>query len=640
MIKRIRVRNFRSIKFFDESGLNNALAFIGENSGGKSTVLDSILVFFNHKKLSELDFHYDEKVMEIGLALEIDNNSIKKLIMLCERNNYKFYLEFKEEYNKKANRGISTIKYMEDFKRYLKTNILKSKNSHYIYFLMKCEYNQNLNEVEKKYFITNNKFKPLEEINPKSSILTAFEPMIAYIGDERNFESEKFGKQDTNTNNILNVLLDSMKQSSSVVMTENIKSKVAEELTIQELNDLLLEKIKGQSQEMLEITNKLFQTNYNNDNIKVNWEFDNQLYESINILSTFKIANKKEIDFLSIGSGTRNIYLLSLLQSYVEITENTNKNENILFIIEEPEIYLYPKLQDDMANILFAISKKHQILITTHSGSIVQKFNIDDIYYVRRTDLKNKQNYSQIEKLENLDILIETLGFNTYPIIKMEYVIFVEGKADKKEYGKLVSRFYKDKYEKTLFININGVTNIEASLNLQILSHSDLKYNCLIIRDSDGRDNNDALEKTVKELMKTVGVYYREEELKEMIYCTEESMIECLTMYPIYCNGNWDENIFYKEYHNFLMENKELIYKSMRTDGSILEKIYDGEYNQNSLSFFRKYGVNKNIYNLFKKRTRGFKGIGNIEDEEECRELVPLLFEKFDRLFKKHTAYV
>lgn len=109
MIKRIRVRNFRSIKFFDESGLNNALAFIGENSGGKSTVLDSILVFFNHKKLSELDFHYDEKVMEIGLALEIDNNSIKKLIMLCERNNYKFYLEFKEEYNKKANRGISTI---------------------------------------------------------------------------------------------------------------------------------------------------------------------------------------------------------------------------------------------------------------------------------------------------------------------------------------------------------------------------------------------------------------------------------------------------------------------------------------------------------------------------------------------------
>ncbi|NOH15290.1 AAA family ATPase [Clostridium cochlearium] len=637
MINRITIKNFRSIKTFDESGINNALAFIGENSGGKSTVLDSILVFFRYKDLSELDFHYNEDTIEIGLALDIDDNSIQKLINLCEKNEDDFYKVFKEEYNKKPNRGINTKTYREELKYYFKSEVLKSKNTRYIYLLMKCK-----DEVEfevinnnREYFISDSKFNPINKIDPKGSIFNAFRPMIAYIGDERNFESEKFGKKDTTTNNILNVLLKSMKSTSDIVDKTSLKAKTVEELSISELNELLLNKIKEQSVEMLETTNKLFQENYNNNNIEVNWDFDNQLYESIKILSTFNIYGKKEIDFLSIGSGTRNIYLLSLLQSYVQITENSNENENILFIIEEPEIYLYPKLQDDMANILYDISKKHQILITTHSGSIVQKFNINDIYYVKRTNLKNKKNYSKIEKLKDLEILIETLGFNSYPIIKKKYVIFVEGKDDKKEYRKLIEKFYQDEYEDILFISINGVGNIEASLNLQILSCSDLKNRCLIIRDSDCLDNEEAHEKTVKELMKTVGAYYDENKIRDMIYCTERSNLECLTMYPKYCNKDWDEETFYSEYKAFVIENKEIIINKLQNRETIIDNVYDNKYKESSLDYFRKYVVDKEIYKLFKKRTWGFKGIGDIEDETECRELVPLLFKKLDMLFQK-----
>lgn len=639
MINRIKIKNFRSVKSFDEPGINNVLAFIGENSGGKSTILDAILVFFGKKKLSSLDFHYDETLLEIGLALDIDDNSIEKLINLCEKNNDDFYKKFKEEYNRKPNRGINTKKYRDELKSYFKSEVLKSRNTRYIYLLLKCKRGLLESHEGKKsvrYYISNNEFKPIKEINPEDSIFNAFKPMIAYIGDERNFENEKFGKKDTTTNSILNVLLKSMRSKSNIYNKDSLKDKSVEELSILELNEILLNKIREQSDEMLKKTNKLFQENYNNEDIKVNWDFDNNLYESINILSTFNLYGKQEIDFLSIGSGTRNIYLLSLLQSYVEITAYNNENVNILFMIEEPEIYLYPKLQDDMGNILFEISKKHQIFITTHSGSIVQKFKLEDIYHVKRTSYK-KNNYSRIKKLNDFDKIIETLGFNSYPLMKKNFVIFVEGKDDKKQYKKLIERFYNNKEKETLFVNINGVDNIEVALNLQIISYSDLRNRCLIIRDSDGISDEERLRKTTMELMKTVGSYYSENEIRNMIYCTEESILECLTMYPKYCNQQWDEEKFYIEYKRFLNEYKEDIYKVLEDKGNynLAEKIYDGVYRESSLDYFREYAVNKRIYKKVKRYTRGFRGIGNIKNQEECRKLVPKLFDKLDNLFKE-----
>ena len=405
------------------------------------------------------------------------------------------------------------------------------------------------------------------------------------------------------------------------------------ELTIQELNEVLLEKIENQSNDIMIRTNRLFQENYNSDDVEIKWNFDNKLYESIDIISRFKLSGDTDVDFLSVGSGTRSIYLLSLLQAYVDFMNNTEIEEDVIFMIEEPEIYLYPKLQNAMANILYEISLKNQTFITTHSGNIVQKFNLDDIFYVERISLQNKKNYTKIKRLENLDIIIETLGFNTYPLINKDYIIFVEGKADKKQYRKIIETLYGDKViDKTLIVPVTGVTNIQVALNLQIIHSTDLKGNVLVIRDSDCNYFVDSKKKTVRELQKTTFGKYSEKELMEIIYCTEGSMLECLTMYPKYNNFEYTEDEFYSVYKSFLRDNEE---KLKSISDKFLDVLYDFTNIEQSLECFRTYYVNKEILKRFEKETRGFRPIGSIKDKDELKELIPNLCISLEKLYCK-----
>ncbi|MFZ3020143.1 MAG: AAA family ATPase [Minisyncoccia bacterium] len=71
-----------------------------------------------------------------------------------------------------------------------------------------------------------------------------------------------------------------------------------------------------------------------------------------------------------LGQGTQRIIVISILKAYVDIlVEEKLKTENpVLIIIEEPEIYLHPKLKKALNGTLGNIIRQpeHQVIITTH----------------------------------------------------------------------------------------------------------------------------------------------------------------------------------------------------------------------------------------------------------------------------------
>ena len=81
-----------------------------------------------------------------------------------------------------------------------------------------------------------------------------------------------------------------------------------------------------------------------------------------------KKENKQHISLGSLGSGYEMIF--SLLYSFY-LSQQSNRE--LIIFIDEPELHLHPKLQEDFVKILLEFSKSAQIILTTHSPLFVKQ---------------------------------------------------------------------------------------------------------------------------------------------------------------------------------------------------------------------------------------------------------------------------
>lgn len=96
--------------------------------------------------------------------------------------------------------------------------------------------------------------------------------------------------------------------------------------------------------------------------------------------------NKQHIPLDGIGSGYEMVF--SLLYSFFLATQS--KKQLIVFI-DEPELHLHPKLQEDFVKILFEFSKTAQIIITTHSPLFIKQVLNDEKLRVRVLQKANNE---------------------------------------------------------------------------------------------------------------------------------------------------------------------------------------------------------------------------------------------------------
>ena len=94
MIRKILIKNYRSIKKIEISNISNKLGLIGENSSGKSSILFAILTFLGEYNIKEADFRFDkngkrEDEITIGIGIDFDDFSIKRILANSDLNNNK-----------------------------------------------------------------------------------------------------------------------------------------------------------------------------------------------------------------------------------------------------------------------------------------------------------------------------------------------------------------------------------------------------------------------------------------------------------------------------------------------------------------------------------------------------------------------
>ena len=202
----------------------------------------------------------------------------------------------------------------------------------------------------------------------------------------------------------------------------------------------------------------------------------------------------------------RSIYMLSVLEAYAE-DENA---EDCILMMEDPEIFLHPSMQKTTGDILYRLSKKHQVIFSTHSPNLLPNFSIRQI----RQMVLDKDGMPAVRKDTDISAILNDLGYTAGDLMNVDFVFIVEGRQDKTRLPILLKKYYSEIYDKdgrlsrTAIITTNSCTNIKTYANLKYMNQVYIKDHFLMIRDGDGKNAED--------LRRGLCKYYEEQNARDV----------------------------------------------------------------------------------------------------------------------------
>lgn len=165
----------------------------------------------------------------------------------------------------------------------------------------------------------------------------------------------------------------------------------------------------------------------------------------------------KIFDAEQIGSGMQNLIMIAIFQTYAELNGG-----NVIFGIEEPEIYLYPNAQRALYDSFIELSTTSQIFYTTHNQNFVDGYRAYDVQMINKpNELGTKSTIKN--KILN-EVTAEKQKFRIYTQFNTERnelffakkIMLVEGSSDKIMWSTIIN----DKWN--INLNNQGISIIEC----------------------------------------------------------------------------------------------------------------------------------------------------------------------------------
>jgi predicted ATP-dependent endonuclease of OLD family len=397
MIKKITIQNFRGIKELKDFELKNLSLLVGENGTSKTSILEAINFclspYFLSGRIKHTDFYKGEDV-EIKIILEFDEkfkvflpDGYIKQEVECN----KIYLEIKKRDKAAPNKAFSDIVVVSHYVLPIQESLFKTiKEEKKEYWSIKrksgteFEFDKRLltfplesEGLPKSFYFPKNREKQLQRgFNSSiSSVLDdfnwRFNKEVRKIETEANFSGEKFTSQKNNFETIILEKIDGQSQKR----------------TFQTLNEKL-EKV-GLPKADLSFIDR-------------NAPFDNAFLS--------QKLDSLDLPISQLGSGVEMVVSLLFLETMAEISK-----ENILILIDEPELHLHPELQNNFINHIVSISDKTQFLFSTHSPLFVKQTLNND----------NSETHIHCLKKENGEVNILELEKRVLPYISANEINFI-----------------------------------------------------------------------------------------------------------------------------------------------------------------------------------------------------------------------
>lgn len=473
----LRIRHFKSIQDMEIRDIENALILVGQNNTGKTTVLDAIRAVGGVYGMKPEDFDEDGSNIEIEVGISYQEEDFKQLQSSGVISKFRKLDSWKEEFFKKLpsfHEGILRFTYVANRDGKIRYEDGYRKNNPYI-----------------------------KEVFPK----------IYYVDAERNFapfqndmlllqEDALIRKMRANCC-LFNVAKKCNHCFSCIGL---LNQKTPQELNVLETSKLLDYKLYQLNlDEFAKKVNRNFRKNGGHEKILYSM---NRNVESMLTVTTEMYHPVQQITrpIERMGKGMRSVYMLSLLETYME---NENQIPSII-MIEDPEIFLHPSMQKTSGDILYRLAKKNQVIFSTHSPNLLPNFNSRQI----RQMILDEEGYPTIRKKTDISIILDDLGYTAADLMNVDFVFIVEGKQDKSRLPLLLKHFYSEMYDsegklsRVAIITTNSCTNIKTYANLKYMNQIYIKDHFLMIRDGDGKNPD--------ELRRQLCKYYEERSFEDV----------------------------------------------------------------------------------------------------------------------------
>lgn len=472
-INKIKIVNFRSI-INVEINFEKLMMFIGQNNHGKSNILYAILFFFGEMKIQDLDFFNgtDELFVEIEFA-ELDENdksTFKKYLtstnkILVRKTaykggsfNYNGYIENPQvEYLQESNAKQYTKR--EDVENLPIYDFLPNSGRITIENVKEAQkqfIEANLDEIIFNYELEATNFLGLKSVAQGIFGDVFFLPAVKNINDDlSNSKTSVFAKLYSKVIEIV---------TSNDANITSIKNQV----------NLQFKKFKKYNDDNTENSERPIELNDFEEKLSANlrdWgveleveiitpDIDDVFKSNVNIW----IHDGVKTDISRKGHGLQRAMTYSLIKTLsesirVEVFQDEQvrqSSNSSYFIFEEPELYLHPQAQRALLDSLTTLSNESQVILCTHSSSLISLEKYQSIAIVRKNLTTNHTFVNQYQEelftgndKQNFNLL-SWINPDRAELFFAKKVILLEGATEKTVIPFLAKKLNIFKFEYTL----------------------------------------------------------------------------------------------------------------------------------------------------------------------------------------------
>ncbi len=467
------IENFRSYKERVIIEISSLTVFIGRNDIGKSTILEALDIFFNEGKgLIKIDkedvnkdsmSNGDSEIIIGAIFSDLPNNltidatnstTLADEFLLNKDGKLEIIKRFpvtgREKVFVKAHHPTNEkcadllLKKISDLKKILLDD-------------MACENKTKSAEIRKAIWNFYREDLQLAEIEIELAKLdekNVWEQLKKYLPLYALFQSDRKNSDgDSEIQDPMKLAVQEILKDPALANSLNQVAQKVEE-NLKKVAQSTLEKLKEMNPE---VANSLTPIIPSPSSLK--WA---DVFKNVSITSDNNIPINKR------GSGVKRLILLNFFRAEVERRKQEILATNTIYAIEEPETSQHPQHQTKLIKAFKDLSNldKTQIILTTHSPSIVKVLNFNNLRLIKFT---NKQEIISVDPGNLPYPSLNEVNFLAFNDANDEYHNELYGYIE----GELKLSDYKKGKNEIKYIKItkNGVEKIELKILSEYIRH-------------------------------------------------------------------------------------------------------------------------------------------------------------------------
>ncbi|WP_455538464.1 AAA family ATPase [Terrisporobacter sp.] len=525
-VSSVIINNYKSIGTEKNTLLleDDVTALIGKNDSGKSNVLEILGgISFSHYILEEF-YKFNNKLENEEMSLIVELKFTKKEITLLKdykniEDDYTYFyfsqnkeIEFKGGFARLFDEDIELIKSIA----YIERELISYLEENYYDSMDKGFFDEVINYIHSMKSINNIiwiKYKKI--LNKLLYILNSYDDEYLCISEDENFYKYK-----NEENSIENLIYDE-KRYTLIRHLEIVKSKIRKKYALlprfyhrkveEELqSEYQLEDVKKQIKDRKgalykfllasEISTQEFLFAMENDDekqleicrnkIKEKVKYNiqkkfNDFYDEENVQIKVLFKNDLTKILVKTNENTTNIRERSnglrwYLNLFIDILANDIKDTNVVFLLDEPGVYLHVNAQRELLRLFYDLCKNdNQVVYSTHSPYMIDSNNIINIRAIEKDEKGHTNIYNtaydnklnSVSKRETLSPLVQAIGadlrFNIGPQAEKLNIV-TEGITDYMYYTAMLYYFNISEEKMPYIIPAVGAGNVNVIVSVLI----------------------------------------------------------------------------------------------------------------------------------------------------------------------------